>query len=276
MVPVRIRQLPRFLSQTAARLAIGRRTLPDSATIHLCYFTCKSYYPYHLCSLDSLRRLGYDSAIKVHVFCDEQEMFSPAQIECMKEILPNLDIISWPKSQGWGSNEIRNIWLAYEHVCRSAGERDYVARVDSDVFFLADWLFRLVLKSGADLFGDGHYVNFSYIQGGCYFLSVPAIRTLCAEFHSGEALRRLSPTDVLVEDVALFRAAEAQRLEIRMMWFMMFPDEYRNAGSIGPYERWKFACLHYAIRDKRGMLAAYESLLSVEERLQLRQRLTCA
>ena len=38
----------------------------------------------------------------------------------------------------------------------------------------------------------------------------------------------------------------------------MFPDELRNAGRLTRWQRWKFSCAHFVMKNKAAMLVAYE------------------
>jgi hypothetical protein len=38
----------------------------------------------------------------------------------------------------------------------------------------------------------------------------------------------------------------------------MFPDELRNAGGLTRWQRWKFSCAHFVMKNKHAMLVAYE------------------
>ena len=42
-----------------------------------------------------------------------------------------------------------------------------------------------------------------------------------------------------------------------MTWFMMFPDELRNAGGLNRWQRWKFSCLHFVMKNKAAMIESY-------------------
>jgi hypothetical protein len=50
---------------------------------------------------------------------------------------------------------------------------------------------------------------------------------------------------------------------------MMFPDELRNAGGLTSWQRWKFSCLHFVMKNKSAMLEAYENeLLKPENKVE--------
>lgn len=167
-------------------------------------------------------------------------------------------MIPWPKSMGWGAKQIGWIWRAYRLAAENAADDDIIARVDSDIFFFNDTIFRAVARSDADLVGDGHYVNFEFCQGGCYFFRASAVRRINAMLEAESLERVLADGHVGVEDMAAYYFARRLGLKIWMTWFMMFPDELRNAGKLTRWQRWKFSCVHFVMKNKEMMLEAYE------------------
>lgn len=257
MIPIRIRQFPHFVRQALDRQRILGRGLARQPTFHLCFFSCQSYFRYLYCSLDSLVRHAPAISYKVLVFSDEDMPLSPAQIAAIHALMPDARVIPWPKSMGWGATQIGWIWRAYRLAAEGAKDDDVIARVDSDVFFFNDRIFRAVERSDADMVGDGHYVNFEYTQGGCYFFRVSAVRRI------GDMLDR-EPLDeivkevkVVVEDVVACHFARRLGMKVWLLWFMMFPDELRNAGGLTRWQRWKFSCAHFVMKNKAAMLDAY-------------------
>lgn len=258
MLPIRLQQFPQFVKQTIERSLVLRRTPNSNRTFHLCYFSCQSYFKYLYCSLHSLIEHGRDITYKVIIFSDEEQPLSQAQISAIKILVPSVQVIAWPKSMGWGSKQISSIWHAYEIAAKGAKDEDIVARVDSDVFFFNDTIFRVVERSNADLVGDGHYVNFEYCQGGCYFFRASAVRQICALLTTEPIETILNDANIVVEDVAASYFAQRLGLKTWHVWFMMFPDELRNAGGLTPWQRWKFSCAHFVMKNKTAMLEAYE------------------
>jgi len=160
---------------------------------------------------------------------------------------------------GWGAEQISNIWRAYAIAANEANDSDIIARIDSDVFFFNDMIFRAVERSDADLIGDGHFVNFEYTQGGCYFFKASAVRRINAMIESESMEKLISGIDIIVEDIAAHYFAQKLGLKIWLTWFMMFPQELINAGGLTPWQRWKFSCLHFVMKNKSAMLMAYKN-----------------
>lgn len=258
MLPIRIKQLPLFIYKNIERSLVLRRPVSNAPTFNLCFFSCQSYFKYLYCSLHSLNQHAQSIRFKVLVFSDEEMPLSAAQIDAIKALIPDARVIPWPKSMGWGAAQIGSIWRAYGLAAEGAGDHDIIARVDSDVFFFNDRIFRAVARCDADLIGDGHYVNFEYTQGGCYFFRAPAVRKINAMLDAEPIDNILKEIDIVVEDIAAHHFAKRLGLKIWLTWFMMFPDELRNAGGLTAWQRWKFSCAHFVMKNKAAMLEAYE------------------
>jgi hypothetical protein len=258
MIPIRIRQFPWFLKQMVERHWTLSLPEPDGRVFYLCYFSCRSYFKYLYCSLHSLTMLRAKYCLNIMIFNDDEQPLSAVQVEALRALIPGIRIIDWPKSMGWGAKQIGHIWQAYRMAAIEANDRDIIARVDSDVFFFNDRIFQAVARSNADLIGDGHYVGFKYCQGGCYFFNVLAVHRIMSMLEADPSDSVFAELDVVVEDVAATHFAKRLGLKIWQTWFMMFPDELYNAGSLTTWQRWKFSCVHFTMKNKDAMLDAYE------------------
>ena len=268
-VPVRVRQFPRFILDAFRRAFVlsWPKSRSRARTFRLCYFSCTSHFPYLYCSIHSLSRIRTACELDLLVFCDRDEPFSNEQAASLAALGLPLRIVPWPKAHGWGTPQIAAIWEAYALAAKDAPEDGFVACVDSDVFFFSGWLFDLVSKTSAGLVGDGHFVDFKYCQGGVYFFSVAGVRRVLEVTPVSEFEREFNRASVVVEDVAAYHLARRARLRIWLSFFMMFPDEYKNAGRLTRYQRAKFACLHYTLRDKREMFRIYcEEMVPANEK----------
>jgi hypothetical protein len=246
------------LRQILERSLVLRRPMEKPCTFHLCFFSCQSYFKYLYCSLHSVLTQLHKVDVKVWIFSDEEQPLSDAQIKAIQALIPGARVIPWPKSMGWGATQIGSIWKAYQLAASEAADNDFVARVDSDVFFINDRIFRAASRSRADLVGDGHYVSFDYTQGGCYFLRASAVRKIAGMIATESIDKLAAELPVVVEDVAATHFARRLGLRVWLTWFMMFPDELRNAGGLTVWQRWKFSCVHFVMKNKSAMLDAYE------------------
>jgi hypothetical protein len=257
LLPTRVQQFPRFVQQTWQRSRVLRRPLGRVPTFHLCYFSCESYYRYLYCALHSLKNNVSILPVRVTVFSDEDMPLSAPQIAALHDLMPGLTVLPWPKSMGWGATQIESIWRAYALVAEGAHDDDIVARVDSDVFFFNDTVFQAVARSEADFVGDGHFVGFRFCQGGCYFLRGRAVRAVHALLRETPMAEMAKEVPVVVEDVMAHHLVRCAGLRTWMTWFMMFPDELRIAGGLTSWQRWKFSCVHFVMKNKDKMLDAY-------------------
>lgn len=256
-LPITVAQAPALLRQVWQRSRLLRRTPARQPLFRLCYFSCHSYFAYLYCALHSLVGSAHGTRFEVLVFNDQDLPISAAQIEALQQLVPGLRVISWPKAMGWGHEQIGWIWKAYALAAEGLQADDVVARIDSDVFFFNDRIFRAVERSPADLIGDGHFVDFQYCQGGSYFLKASAVQQVLGLIAQHGVPTLLADVAVVVEDVALMHMARRLGLKVWMTWFMMFPDELRNAGRLNAWQRFKFSCLHFVYKNKAGMLDAY-------------------
>jgi hypothetical protein len=258
MIPIRIQQFPAFAQQVTQRSRVLALPLERQPKFHLCYFSCQSYFKYLYCALHSLKTVGTGLRYRVIVFSDTDMPLSEAQIAALHELMPDLSVVPWPKSMGWGATQIGWIWKAYALALEGAAEGDIIARIDSDVFFFNDRIFRAVERSDADLVGDGHYVRLEFCQGGCYFFKAHAVRRILEMLEREPLEEIVKEIDPVVEDVAATHFTRRLGMKVWMTWFMMFPDELRNAGGLTRWARWKFSCAHFVMKNKSAMLAAYD------------------
>ncbi|MCE4557565.1 glycosyltransferase [Pelomonas cellulosilytica] len=266
MLPIRVRQAPNFVSALIRRARLLQQPAQPQRRFHLCYFSCYSYFAYLYCAIDSVAR-HVKQPCTVYLFNDQEQPLSDEQIERLRERMPDLKVFLWPKSMGWGAAQIQTIWQAYGLAAEQAADDDIIARVDSDVFFFNDRIFQVAQRSEADVIGDGHFVGFEYSQGGCYFLKASAVRRINAWLARRDMDEALAGAAIKVEDVAMHHFARSVGLDILLTWFMMFPDELRNAGGLTAWQRYKFSCLHFVMKNKRGMLDAYlDQVLAPAER----------
>ena len=259
MIPIRIKQFPAFAQQVTQRSRVLAQPLTAQPTFHLCYFSCQSYFKYLYCALHSLKAIGGSFRYRVIVFSDTDMPLSAAQIAALHKLMPEcLTVQPWPKSMGWGATQIGWIWRAYALALEGAKEGDIIARIDSDVFFFNDRIFQAVQRSDADMVGDGHYVRLEFCQGGCYFFKAPAVRKILQMLEREPLEQVVQEIDPVVEDVAATHFARRLGLKVWLTWFMMFPDELRNAGGLTRWQRWKFSCAHFVMKNKAAMLLAYD------------------
>jgi len=258
MLPIRIKQFPNFLKELHKRNKVLSASPNEKRVFHLCYFSCHSYFPYLYCALHSMKKHLKNIEFKIYIFNDAEMPISDTQFAEIKKLIPDSEMILWPKSMGWGAEQIANIWKAYEYAAKNADDNDIIARVDSDVFFFNERIFQMIKRSDADLIGDGHFVDFKYTQGGCYFFKVSAIHQINQMIAEKSMENLVKEIDIVVEDIAAHYFAKKLGLNIWLTWFMVFPQEIINSGGLSSWLKWKFSCAHFVMKNKDKMLEAYK------------------
>ena len=77
----------------------------------------------------------------------------------------------------------------------------------------------------------------------------------------------LKKTKINVEDIASYQFIKHTKQKSWLTFFMMFPDEYRIAGNLSTYQRFKFCCLHFVMKNKNKMLEVYlQEVINHDER----------
>lgn len=274
MLPIRVRQAPQFVKQVFQRESLVRRGRDARRRFKLCYFSCSSYFSYLCCSLDSVSRYVHQP-VEVMLFNDLDQPLTEGQLEALRQWPLQITVLPWPKSMGWGARQIASIWKAYAFAADGAADDDLIVRVDSDVFFFNDRIFRAVQHCDADMIGDGHFVDFRYCQGGCYFLRADAVRKVNQWLAVRSIDEELGSAGITVEDMAATHFMKRLDLRVWLTWFMMFPDELRGAAVLDEWRRWKFSCAHFVMKNKSEMLKSYRRLVLSPQEWREFVALTC-
>ncbi|WP_412971994.1 hypothetical protein [Glaciecola sp. MF2-115] len=256
-MPIRIKHLPNFIADKISQKKLLAKSTDSDITFNLCFFSCESYFDYLHCSIHSVVNQLSSFKYKIFVFNDSDQPITNEQSEILRNLSPQVEIILWPKSMGWGAEQISNIWRAYEYAAEQAKPNDIIARVDSDVFFVNERIFKQVAAQGADLMGDGHFVDFKYCQGGCYFFKASAVRKIVNLIATESMEKLVKEIDVEVEDVAATAFAKKLNLNVVQTWFMGFPNELEHNKYFIWWFKSKFSCVHFVMKNKDKMLTAY-------------------
>jgi hypothetical protein len=138
------------------------------------YVTHEGDFELFLASLLSLERLNARQIGRVYVLEDSGKPLSPVSKETLSQrcgIQPRFIRSRFPLALR-GPALVASEMLAFAQISATAGENEYIAKVDSDTLFISDQSFGEVLASNADILGAKVTIwePFSYVQGGCYFL----------------------------------------------------------------------------------------------------------
>lgn len=178
----------RRLSEHDAKQKLAQTTLdfsevapegpPSEPLIHFLYFTCSRHFPYLVTSVRSLARLESPLVGSVRVHCDRLDPLSTEQLDELSRVLQNYTYDVGATVTGWGLQTLLKELELFGQLGAAVPENHYIAKVDSDVLFGSEDMFRRVVASSDDYLGQRftHQFGYSYLQGGCYFLRAKLAR----------------------------------------------------------------------------------------------------
>jgi hypothetical protein len=263
-LPVRVRHWPYNTLDARRQRAVAARN-SSGGGVHFVGFTCGRHFPLLECALESLLRVHSPDIRKIHLFIDDSDFLDASQTRYLERLSPLIAITRWPRFTGWGFDAVRLQFRTFAEVAKRVAPGDYVAKMDSDLVFISTWIVALALRSGADIVGDGRYIDFDYAQGGCFFLSRPLALRL-EEYCLPGVMESMFPAAAHPpEEHVLREVARRERARVWLTRFMMFPDEFeptlRRRGDFVARHASKFCVLHF-LRDKETMPVIYRDVFA--------------
>ncbi len=154
--------------------------------IHVVYFSCSRHFEYLHASLASLRRLHSPDVGRIYLYIDGQDFLTPRQETRLNELDLGPTVRRCGKLSWGGRDLILTELKAFREIAGDMAPGDYLAKVDSDVYFLSNDIFTRVLGSDDLMLGakETFWEPYVFIHGACYFLHrslIPRLR----EFDDG-------------------------------------------------------------------------------------------
>lgn len=150
------------------------------------YFTCREDINLLLISLKSLERLNI-SFKKIFIYQDKKSPFTPEEINKIKKLrFATFYFLKtkYPNSR-YGINLIANELVAYKKISRKIPEESFLAKIDSDVVFVSEDIFKNLNLSTKEFIGNPYFPKIrkgenKYViaQGGCYFIRGSLLRRI--------------------------------------------------------------------------------------------------
>jgi hypothetical protein len=225
---------------------------PRKRKIHFVYFTCKKHFPYLVASLKSLKKLNLRYIRNLYLYVDKKDFLSKYQQDLLrKEFSFNILIRKTRYKMSWGGPKvIINELTAFKEILKDINSNDYLAKVDSDVLFISDNIFKKILKSKKySLIGQAHNVsnsNIRHIQGGCYFLKGNIIHEITCEPISKLIKKTLDQTNQKIslcsEDVAMFNLIKNKTNNIKFIDFYL---PLNKTNKLTQKDRQKYSITHF-------------------------------
>lgn len=204
--------------------------------LHFVYFSCAAHFDYLLESLRTLAGTGFGQSGNIYLYIDKRDFLSEKQAALIRSAwtagqVPVIRKTKHPMSWG-GAGVIVNELKAFKQIAGDMGPDDYLAKVDSDVLFSSDAIFKKVMASGAEVAGQKTTNEFAaqnsgtfWMQGGLFFLSRRAAAALSRQpvlFQLFDTLKqtRRGITDC-PEDAFLSFLCSRLGMKIEMMRYML-------------------------------------------------------
>ncbi|MBF0225410.1 MAG: polysaccharide pyruvyl transferase family protein [Desulfobacterales bacterium] len=166
--------------------------------IHIVYFSCEQHFKYIFLSLKSIEMLSLPFIGKIYLYFDKRFPLNKSQKKALKNICLDISIRKTKLPMSWGGAKlIINELIAFKEISIETYANDYIAKIDSDVIVISDKIFRKVLDSSCHIIGQSYtnQLDFTYTQGGCYFLSVSTVPVIFEEKIQNIAIKTAKQTN---------------------------------------------------------------------------------
>jgi len=237
---------------------IQDKNVKQKKRIHIVYFACKKHFKYLIISLKSLEKLHPMQLGNIYIFVDKKDFLTKDQIILLKKLKLNVVIKKSPIIAHDGVKLIITELTAFKEVINHINENDYIAKIDSDILFISDEIFKNVVNSSAVVIGQKSGGNpataFPQPQGGCYFIRAPLINKMTnhplrkfIKEASNNIGGRLLP--LLPEDFVIFNLAKKHTNNIELINFSLPLNKIYSL----PKKQKQYSVIHFFSRHKEQM-----------------------
>jgi len=161
-----------------ARIKSKRKIILTAEKVRIfpVYFSCRRDFKYLILSLKSLAKLNSEYIHKVYLYIDKKDFLSEEEITKLKGItLLSIVLRKTKYRMTWGGQKLLiNELTAFNEINGEISDKDYIVKVDSDILFVSDKIFKDVVETNYDLIGRvsalAISLNTIFVSGACYFL----------------------------------------------------------------------------------------------------------
>jgi len=243
----------------------------EKQKIHIMYLTCKKHFTYLILSLKSLEKLCPKDLGSVYLFVDKRDFLDRRQIILIKELKLNICMQKSPEIHHDGVGLLIAELKAFKKVAARSSQDDYIAKVDSDILFISDKIFKDVMRSSAQIIGQKSTPNpavaFPHTSGGCYFMTTSLIhkitnsplRKFVTEVVANMSGRLVT---LLPEDFVIFNLAKKYTQNIQFTRFYFPLDKI----ELLPAQQGAYSAIHFS-EQKNQMLQVARTMGLVKDSL---------
>lgn len=136
------------------------------------------HFDYLYVSLKSLIRLRSKFIGNIYLYIDKEDFLNEKQLSILNSLNFNFKVRKctglkgYTFINGWVEQALITELQVFKEVSSEIGPQSYIAKADSDIFFISDEIFFQVLKSNCLMVGqmEGYWEPFLFCQGGLYFI----------------------------------------------------------------------------------------------------------
>lgn len=245
---------------------------PASRKIHFFYCTCGRHFQYLTISLKSLEFLRLDRLGKIYIYVDKKDNFSISQIRELNDTFPSMEIKISSRPLSWGGVRLLLSELAsFEEIIHEISPDDYICKVDSDVLFISDKIFKKVLSEDYDAVGQK--IPGDFMEGGSYFLKSSFVRSIIrspivkAVRYALNSPRR--PINMVPEDRVITKLVEQNKGKLLLCEYRLHGIKFRKLvkwADLEPYSVIHFS--YYAGNLRTEFMVKMWGLLKKKELLE--------
>ena len=233
------------------------KPVQSSAKLTLLYFSYSPDFPYLSLSIKTLLQSAPQKRINKLVIAEDQKApFSAEERAKLSEISAPIQLEIYPIYDfAWGSPESTYSELQlFQKVANSlSNPADLVVKCDSDVLFIPScnkW--EHLLDAPQDAFGDGHFLDYKFAQGGLYFLRKRLIESVFPKITLQDVKKIATDINSVGEDMAITEICRRHGRSIFFTRTMLFPTEYGKLKTLSQSCKREFMALH-CHKDKQNM-----------------------
>jgi hypothetical protein len=239
---------------------------PSSRKIHFFYCTCGRDFQYLTISLKSLELLHLDQLGKIYICVDKEDNFSSNQIRELNDNFPSLEIRFSCRPLSWGGVKLLLSELAsFEEMIHEIPPDDYICKVDSDVLFISEKIFKKVLSENYDAVGQE--IPGGLMEGGSYFLKSSFVRNIVRSpiLKAVRSFLPRHPINLLPEDRIMNKLVEQSKGNVLLCEYRLHGIKFRKLvkwSDLDSYSVIHFS--HHAGIRREFMVKVWELLKNKE------------
>ena len=225
----------------------------DNAKFSFVYFSYQPDFKYLLTSLTSLAGSIDGQKIRnVFVFVDQKAPFNEEERQILSNACPKL-VFEKVFDFSWASTKTTMAEIeSFKKVIEQSQPTDFLVKIDSDIVLFKNTKLNRLLTSQYMAVGDGHHLDYKYIQGGMYMFRCDLGKRIFENIDENIIKSCEIQCGTAGEDRVISTLFKNKGAAFYLTRLMLFPDEYTLIKRLNNFLRWEFCAAHF-VQDKDSM-----------------------